>query len=385
MKILIIARGYPTPNHPLFGCFEATQAHALQKLGHEVIYIGLNFYSAKNWDIIGTNHRIVDGINIYEHYFLAVPYRRLMPEVIIHHVLKKEIIKLYKKVEKLHGKPDIIHSHYLNISVLASVLKKKFNIPWVCTEHWSIINNDILPEYVKNYGKLTYPYADAIITVSNSLALRLFQHWKVRSTVIYNMVSDAFFVKNTDTPNRLGFRFISVGNLIHRKGHDILIDAFKKADFDTNVSLTIVGGGNQRSRLQNMIDSAGLTARITLTGLKSQQEIQNLISESDVFVLASRKETFGVVYIEAMAKGLPVIATPCGGPEEFVNHENGLLVPCNRVNELTDALKYMHKNINEYNRDKIRESTLKKFSETSIAQKIEEVYLNILKKRHDTL
>ena len=45
-----------------------------------------------------------------------------MPEVIIHHVLKKEIIKLYKKVEKLHGKPDIIHSHYLNISVLASVL-----------------------------------------------------------------------------------------------------------------------------------------------------------------------------------------------------------------------------------------------------------------------
>ena len=86
-----------------------------------------------------------------------------------------------------------------------------------------------------------------------------------------------------------------------------------------------------------------------------------------------------------MAKGLPVIATPCGGPEEFVNHENGLLVPCNRVNELADALKYMHKNINEYNKDKIRESTLKKFSETSIAQKIEEVYLNILKKRHDTL
>ena len=69
MKILIIARGYPTPNHPLFGCFEATQAHALQKQGHEVIYNGLNFYSAKNWDIIGTNHRIVDGINIYELYF----------------------------------------------------------------------------------------------------------------------------------------------------------------------------------------------------------------------------------------------------------------------------------------------------------------------------
>ena len=105
MKILIIARGYPTPNHPLFGCFEATQAHALQKLGHEVIYIGLNFYSAKNWDIIGTNHRIVDGINIYEHYFLAVPYRRLMPEVIIHHVLKKEIIKLYKQL-LLHRHTD---------------------------------------------------------------------------------------------------------------------------------------------------------------------------------------------------------------------------------------------------------------------------------------
>ena len=134
-----------------------------------------------------------------------------------------------------------------------------------------------------------------------------------------------------------------------------------------------------------MIDSAGLTARITLMGLKSQQEIQNLISESDVFVLASRKETFGVVYIEAMAKGLPVIATPCGGPEEFVNHENGLLVPCNRVNELTDALKYMHKNINEYNRDKIRESTLKNFRKRVLLKKLKRYTSIFLKKRHDTL
>lgn len=122
-----------------------------------------------------------------------------------------------------------------------------------------------------------------------------------------------------------------------------------------------------------------------MVGLKSQQEIQDLISASDAFVLASRKETFGVVFIEAMAKGLPVIATPCGGPEEFVDQENGLLVPCDYVDELADALKYMHKNINEYNRDKIRESTLKKFSETSIAHKIENLYIHILENRHNTL
>ena len=72
-------------------------------------------------------------------------------------------------------------------------------------------------------------------------------------------------------------------------------------------------------------------------------EVSSILAHADIFVLASRKETFGIVYVEAMAKGLPVIATKCGGPEEFVNKENGILVPVDNVEELSKAMLLMYK------------------------------------------
>ena len=64
---------------------------------------------------------------------------------------------------------------------------------------------------------------------------------------------------------------------------------------------------------------------------------------SNAFVLASRTETFGVVYIEALSQGLPVIATRCGGPESIVTSDNGLLVPIENIPELTKALLTLYK------------------------------------------
>ena len=106
-----------------------------------------------------------------------------------------------------------------------------------------------------------------------------------------------------------------------------------------------------------------------------------MLETSDCFVLASKSETFGIVYIEAMAKGLPVIATRCGGPEEFVNKDNGLLVDVGDCEALTEAMVYMMNHKDLYNKEMIRQFCLENFSESAIADKIIEEYNKVIKNK----
>ena len=95
-------------------------------------------------------------------------------------------------------------------------------------------------------------------------------------------------------------------------------------------------------------------------------------------MLASRSETFGVAYIEAMAAGLPVIATRCGGPEDFVTEENGILISVDDVQALTDAMEYMILHRNEYDSTKISENTRRQFAPETIAAQLTEIYKEVL-------
>jgi len=98
----------------------------------------------------------------------------------------------------------------------------------------------------------------------------------------------------------------------------------------------------------------------------------------DLFVLASRDETFGVVVVEAMASGLPVIATDCGGPKEIITPETGVLVEKENPIELAKAIKFMMQNIHHYNRGLIRKYACEKYGQIPFAERISELYSEIL-------
>ena len=99
----------------------------------------------------------------------------------------------------------------------------------------------------------------------------------------------------------------------------------------------------------------------------------------DCFVLPSARETFGVAYIEAMSAGLPVIATKCGGPEEFVTKENGLLISTDNEQELTAAMEKMYHTSKEYDVNKMRAYIQEHFSMEAVADKVCSVYKKVLK------
>lgn len=110
-----------------------------------------------------------------------------------------------------------------------------------------------------------------------------------------------------------------------------------------------------------MIAEYKLTEQIFLMGLRDRKEIAKRMHESDCFVLASKLETFGVAYIEALAAGLPVIATNCGGPEEFVHKDNGILIEVNDAQGLTDAMLKMYNESDKFDREKFQKKWLINF------------------------
>lgn len=372
MRILIISRGYPSDAEPQWGNFEKEQATALVNYGHQVIMMSINRkFRIRNW--FGLEVKEDNGIKSYnlnlppifnERFIITIP------------LLSRIAFWLFKSKLSDEFTPDLIYSHYLNNSILALDIKKKYNIPLVAIEHWSKINQDSVPLYIKLMGKAVYSTADCNIAVSKALSDRIQQHFDRPSVVVNNMVNSTIsFVERSPSTS---FNFVSVGRLVSSKGFDILIRAFHKIK-SQNCRLLIAGDGPERKRLEVLIDELNLSEKVLLLGNIDKELFNELFASSDAFVLASKSETFGLVYAEALMAGLPVIGTTCGGPAEFINDSNGLLVPIDDVEALVNSMEYMIREIKSYDRLRISDECKKRFSSEVISQQLNECFTSVIK------
>jgi glycosyltransferase involved in cell wall biosynthesis len=205
------------------------------------------------------------------------------------------------------------------------------NIPYIITEHITPLNEG---EEIEKRKKETLEHTKQLICVSNALAKDMKDTYGVDSVIIPNIVDLTEF-KYTPKQKTDTFRFLSAASVNYGKGFDVLVKAYAKFLRDAkNLSdsgyedthLTIMGDGPELNNIKELANSLGISDKITFTGSYVRSDFAKELAKSDCFVLPSRSETFGIVYIEALATGTPVIATRCGGPEDFVNEENGMLV-----------------------------------------------------------
>lgn len=384
MKILIMANGYPTDKEPQWGCFEKDQALALQRLGHDVciMYIDGRFRMEKRK--IGVNHFYDKGLSVYGIFWFPFV---LISKLKINLKLKlkqRMLCSLYKKMVKMEGKPDIIYAHYLYNIACASILKKKFNIPLVGIEHWSVLNQDVLAKDILYGGDIAYNNADKIISVSETLKMQIYKHFHHDSIVIHNMVGEEFFIQRPiQERNSDEIVFVSTGSLIKRKGYDILIKALAIISSKLGLwKLNIIGDGPERDNLQQMIDAYHLNNNVKLLGRKNKQEIISLLHDSDMFVFPSRMENFSVAVLEALSTGLPVVATICGGIKECIDEKNGILVPVEDVDSLATGILAMYKNLKNYDCQAIADDCKKQFSPNVIVQQLISVFEEVKQKNN---
>lgn len=371
MKVAVISRGTPNKRYPMYGIFEFDQAKALAKKGIEVAFVAIDFRSNAFKRKYGLMHYDKEGVQVFE---LSLPinvYRKAIP------VLQRLLLIPFRAMLKSFGTPDIIHAHFYSIAAIATIIKRRYNIPLIITEHSSKLNKPA--EKISNIDKRlaikAYQNCNQLICVSEALRVNILRNFRHDSVVIPDMVDNSVFQCPESTPRTPPFVFVSVGNLIPIKAFNILIEAF--AQVKENTKLFIIGDGPEKKRLQNQIHELQLNGQVELLGQLERTEINKIYQNSHIFVLPSQSETFGVSYIEAMYAGLPVIATRCGGPESFVDESNGILVPTNDIDSLAIAMDKMHQCYSYYNSKQISESCIERFSPEIIADKIIELFSTI--------
>lgn len=371
MKVLIVARGYPTEKFKMNGIFEFDQAKALAKAEVDVIYAAVDVRSLRRWRKWGFEERIIENVRIFA---INIPCGRIPPQL-REWISGKALRLLYSRIVNKCGRPDIIHTHFINQGYIAVNALKNESIPIIHTEHYSAMNQKNLDEHTKFLAEHTYPKVDRLIAVSSSLATSIKEKFRIDAMVIPNIVDTTIFNFVPEQQLNDVFNFVSVGGLSEIKRMDLLISAFCGAFKEkTEVKLYIYGEGSERNNLERLIKRLELSCRVFLMGSANREIIARKMNESHCFVLASRSETFGVAFIEALSCGLPVIATMCGGPESFIDDNNGILIPTNNSERLTEAMQNMYTSIEKYDRSSISRCAIAKFSPQTVADQIISVY-----------
>lgn len=380
MKIYLIARGIPSKNDPQWGCFEYDQAKALAVKGHHVVILSVDERWKSRWRKPGIRMIREEGVTSYDLYSGPWVLLSLLNLWIYERMSSWLMLKLFNNVVKKEGMPDVIYAHYLDNFEYAINIKRQYKIPVLGLEHWSEMGKVHPSARALRKAARVYPQLDKLLVVSHALRDNIHKYVGVNSDVLPNVIGEEFRYLGNHHDNRK-VKFVSTGNLLYCKRMDLIIRSLSlNRDMADKCSVTIVGDGVDHRMLQDLIVEYHLEETVRLVGRKTRKEIVEILNDSDVYIMASESETFGVAAAEALACGIPVIATDCGGPRDFVSQVNGVMIPINDEYKLAEAIFYMIEHHKEYSKKAIAEDFHNRFSAEAIADQLTDIFTTIIKK-----
>lgn len=370
MHILVIPSWYHTPFNRIKGVFFQDQALAVADKVDKVGVIAPVLISIK--EVFRTRlisfqeeRNTVEKVMEYIQPILAFPFWKRFNRYLQYRVGKK----MLKKYILENGVPDVVHLQSVLIGKLALWLQKEYQIPFVITEHSSAFQRQQLSSSELALAQEAFNSSEANIAVSEALANDLTALFNQDFYVIPNIVDTDYFTPSAQENEQ--FTFLNVAHLNKNKNHQLLIKSFAKVLKKEEAQLVIAGAGEERKNLEKLIASLGLKQKVRLFGKANREEVRMLMQQANCFVLSSKIETFGVVLIEAMACGTPVVSTKCGGPNKLVEEKTGLLCSLT-VSSLSEAmLKVMRKNMDG---QLIRRKAVERYSKYSVSEKIMKLY-----------
>jgi glycosyltransferase involved in cell wall biosynthesis len=296
-------------------------AEYLTKQGHRVVVLTLS-------DQLNHNDKI------YPFKVIRIPRKIFKPLRWVYTIAK--IIQIGIKVDILFVNGIAMETSLANIFLQKPVVQKVVgDLAWERAKTYGWITDNFESFQKKRYGlriellKTLRSWwtrqADRVIVPSQYLA-RWVASWGVpegKIVVIYNAVEPVDGVEPLPVPLRTPIKAVTVGRLIPLKQVDRLIEALREIP---ELGLVVVGDGPERPRLERIAQELGVSGRVYFAGQRSKKETLSLMAACDFFVLNSTHEGLPHAVLEAMALGLPVIATAVGGtPEVVQDGETGVL------------------------------------------------------------
>jgi glycosyltransferase involved in cell wall biosynthesis len=281
-----------------------------------------------------------------------------------------DIVRELRKI-----KPDIVHAQSLISGMPALLSHKLLRTPYVIYGRGSDV---YLPDW---FTKLT---AKGILK-NASTVIALTEHMKDAMQAIYSR--DVVVVPNGINLNEIaereaeggdpGKKILFVGRLHPVKGAQYLLGAMKIIHQKLpEAKLVLVGDGEEREHLETLTDNLGIRECVEFAGRVPHERVQDYMNQAEVFVLPSLSEGFPVTILEAMACGLPVVATRVGGIPDIIDDDaNGYLIDTKNPEQIAEALlkllqdKQLRKDISENNREGVR-----RYRWDAVAATLEGVY-----------
>lgn len=372
MNILVIPSWYPNKLNSFKGIFIKKQVDALSSNVCGRVVVLYPFDECQRGSI--PTESIEDGVITYRCNTDNLRNRYISRIKSTH-----STIKIAEELIKKHN-IDVIHAQVgYPAGIIAYYVSKMTGVPYFITEHMSYLGDYVSKFYHRFFLKRAFENASYVITVSRALQKDIENFgFKCRFKTIYNVVdTDIFRPYNTGNHGDGTFRLLFIGLLDPKdiKGLEYLLPAFANAlQKYKNMKLCIVGDGPARQKYESMCAKLGIEKDCLFMGLVDNKKMPDVINNCSALVLSSRKETFGCVLAEAMACGKPVIATRCGGPEEFVTEKVGILVEKQNIESLQYGIQYMVENYNKFDNNYIRNYAVENFGSESIGSRIIETY-----------
>lgn len=321
-----------------------------------------------------------DGVNVARFYKKRILPLKFIPLIFQNIISISIAIRAFEKYVNDFGMPDLIHAHNCFFAgLIAKSLKRKYGVPYMVTEHSSKFNGLLNKNDISLFNQV-HKESIYYTAVSDMFAKKLQSLTKAKEKpvhVLNNVLDEIFEYQQVVFKPKEGstFRFLNVANLIDIKNQKLLIEAFASKFADNkNVLLMIAGDGPNKCYLQKLSDKLGVSDQVKFLGQLERNQVLKEMQQSDAFVLSSNSETFGVVLIEALSCGLPLISTKCGGPDEIVNFKNGLLVEKCNIHSYAIAMESIFQRVNAYDRELIREECLNKYGKAAFIKNISKFY-----------
>ena len=368
MKILHLPLWIPNKNNVQLGNFIQQQIE-LSSQGNKVFTIGFVADDSVN------EIKIDKQLNS-----IIVTYQKSNVKLITLFNYLKAVKTSLKELKNVNFYPDIIHCHVAGRNLwLAQKYFKE--VPIVLSEHWSgyltgQFNKQ--PFYLRRFLLNKINKCQRVISVSNHLSKALVGCGiELKINEIGNVI-DVKEKKDIGGLDEMNF-FVVADLEDHIKNISGVINAFHSIKHIYPLfKLQIVGDGKDLSMLKSLTNSLGMNDVVIFLGRTTQDQVQELLTQADCVIVNSYFETFSMITLESILTGCPVIATKCGGPEQFVNEKNGLLIEKGNNKSLADAMVLMFLNKKQYLPDRVRASVENRYTKDQIRIELNNVYTSIL-------
>ncbi|HYZ77604.1 MAG TPA: glycosyltransferase [Gaiellaceae bacterium] len=356
MKVLFLTTSYPSPESPVDGVFVREHARAAALAGADVRVVHLQ--------------RTPGRRGLYEAAaedddppLVRVRYRRFGRPL--------SYAAFLAGARSVAGEPDVVHASS-HLSALAALTLRG---PLVYSEHWSIFlpdNPARLPAPMAHAARFALERSQLVLAPSEAMAAALAAHApRARIRVVPNVVDDELFRPAEHEPSH---RLISAGLMGENgaKGYDVLLEAM--ALVDGAAHLELVGDGPRRAEYEALAHRLGLAKRVRFSGLRSKPELAERMRRADLFVLASRFENNPCVVLEAMASGLPVVATRVGGLPELVDERSGLIAEPRDPQSIAARIDEALDRLDAFDRQEIARRARERFGPAAVGKLLVEAY-----------